>query len=260
MAGKFSGKVALVTGGASGIGRAAAVLFAREGARVVVSTGSNLAGCSETCGLIGEAGGEASPFKCDVSDEADVQALVRECVDRYGRLDFAFNNAGIGPDGKRVPVVSIADMPEDLWDRTLDINLKGVFLCIKHEMRQMIEQGFGAIVNTSSVGAVKPLPGFCAYSASKAAINTLTKTAALEGAERGIRVNTIMPGPTQNTLLFDYLTTTDPAAKLQMEADVPLHRLGFATDMAEAVVWLCSDEANFITGQSIAIDGGITAR
>jgi len=260
MAGKLSGKVALVTGGASGIGRAAAVLFAREGARVLVSTGSNLVGCSETCGLIGEAGGEASYFKCDVSDEADVQALIKECVDRYGRLDFAFNNAGIGPDGKRVPVVSIADMPEDLWDRTLDINLKGVFLCIKHEMRQMMEQGFGAIVNTSSVGAVKPLPGFCAYSASKAAINTLTKTAALEGAERGIRVNTIMPGPTQNTLLFEYLTTTDPSAKLQMEADVPLHRLGFASDMAEAVVWLCSDAANFITGQSIAIDGGITAR
>lgn len=260
MAEKFSGKVALVTGGASGIGRAAALLFAREGARVLVSTGSNMAGCQETCSLIAGEGGQASHFRCDVSQEADVQALLKECVGRYGRLDFAFNNAGIGPDGRRVPVFPIAEMPEEIWDRTLDINLKGVFLCIKHEMRQMMQQGFGSIVNTSSVGAVKPLPGFCAYSASKAAINTLTKTAALEGAEHGIRVNTIMPGPTQNTLLFDYLTTTDPEVKMQMEADVPLHRLGFATDMAEAVVWLCSDAANFITGQSIAIDGGITAR
>jgi NAD(P)-dependent dehydrogenase (short-subunit alcohol dehydrogenase family) len=195
-----------------------------------------------------------------VSIEADVQRLVDECVNIYGRLDFAFNNAGIGPDGKRVPVASIVDMSADLWDRTLDINLKGVFLCLKYEMRQMIEQGFGAIVNTSSVGALKPLPGFCAYSASKAGLNSLTKTAALEGAAHNVRVNAIMPGPTQNTLLFDYLTTADPAVRGQMEDDVPLHRLGFATDMAEAVVWLCSEAASFITGQSIAIDGGITAR
>jgi NAD(P)-dependent dehydrogenase (short-subunit alcohol dehydrogenase family) len=260
MAGRFSGKVALVTGGASGIGRAGALLFAREGAQVLVSTGTNIGGCGDTCSLITEAGGEGSYIKCDVADESDVEALIQECLRRYGRLDFAFNNAGIGPDGKRVPVHDIVDMPADLWDRTLDINLKGVFLCLKHEMRQMIKQGSGAIVNTSSVGALKPLPGFCAYSASKAAINTLTKTAALEGAAHNIRVNTIMPGPTQNTLLFDYLTTSDPAVKGQMEADVPLHRLGFAVDMAEAVVWLCSDAANFITGQSIAIDGGISAR
>ena len=140
-----------------------------------------------------------------------------------------------------MPVVDIVDCPEELWDRTLDINLKGVFLCLKHEMKQMIKQGGGAIVNTSSVGAVKPLPGFCAYSASKAGLNTLTKTAALEGAAHNIRVNTIMPGPTQNTLLFEYLTTTDPEARADMEKDVPLHRLGYAEDMAEAVVWLCSD-------------------
>jgi NAD(P)-dependent dehydrogenase (short-subunit alcohol dehydrogenase family) len=260
MAGRFSGKVALVTGGASGIGRATALQFAREGAQVLVSTGSNLDGCGDTCSLITEAGGDASYVKCDVADEGDVEALVAECIRRYGRLDFAFNNAGIGPDGKRNPVADIVDMPADLWDRTLDVNLKGVFLCLKHEMRQMIKQGSGAVVNTSSVGAIKPLPGFCAYSASKAAINTLTKTAALEGAAHNIRVNTIMPGPTQNTLLFDYFTAADPAVKGQMEADVPLHRLGFATDMAEAVVWLCSDAANFMTGQSIAIDGGISAR
>jgi NAD(P)-dependent dehydrogenase (short-subunit alcohol dehydrogenase family) len=257
---RFSGKVALVTGGASGIGRAGALLFAREGAKVVVSTDANRQGCEETCDMIADAGGEASYVQCDVSKEADVKALVEECIRRHGRLDFAFNNAGIGPDGKRVPVVPIVDMPEDLWDRTLDINLKGVFLCLKYELRQMIAQGSGAIVNTSSVGALKPLPGFCAYSASKGGLNVLTKTAALEGAEHNVRVNTIMPGPTQNTLLFDYLTAADPAQKVDMEKSVPLRRLGFATDMAEAVVWLCSDAANFITGQCIGVDGGLTAR
>lgn len=258
---RFSGKVALVTGGASGIGRAGAQLFAREGATVVVSTDSNLDGCAETCELIQSEGGEASYVRCDVSKEADVQALVEECVRRYGRLDFAFNNAGIGPDGKRVPVLSIVDTTEEVWDRTLDINLKGVFLCLKYEMRQMMKQGGGgAIVNTSSVGAVKPLPGFCAYSASKGGLNVLTKTAALEGAQHEIRVNTIMPGPTQNTLLFDYLTGTDPAEKENMQKSVPLGRLGFAVDMAEAVIWLCSDAANFITGQCLAVDGGLTAR
>jgi NAD(P)-dependent dehydrogenase (short-subunit alcohol dehydrogenase family) len=259
MAEGFSGKVALVTGGASGIGRATALMFAQRGAKVVVSTDSNIVGCGETCDLIAAAGGEASFVQCDVSNEADVRALIEECLHRHGRLDFAFNNAGIGPDGKRVPVFNIVDTPEDIWDRTLDINLKGVFLCLKYEMRQMIRQEYGAIVNTSSVGALKPLPGFCAYGASKGGLNTLTKVAALEGAEHNIRVNSIMPGPTQNTLLFDYLTATNPAEKTNMEAAVPLHRLGFATDMAEAVVWLCSDAANFITGQSIAIDGGLTA-
>jgi NAD(P)-dependent dehydrogenase (short-subunit alcohol dehydrogenase family) len=260
MSKRFSGKVALVTGGASGIGRAGAQLFAQEGAQVIVSTDSNRQGCEETCDLIANEGGDASFVQCDVSNEADVQALVEECVRRYGRLDFAFNNAGIGPDGKRVPVMNIVDCTEEIWDRTLDINLKGVFLCLKYEMRQMIKQGGGAIVNTSSVGAVKPMPGFCAYSASKGGLNVLTKTAALEGADHNIRVNTIMPGPTQNTLLFDYLTGSNPSVRGDMERDVPLHRLGYSKDMAEAVVWLCSDAANFITGQSLAIDGGITAR
>jgi len=257
---QFEGKVALVTGAATGIGRAGAQLFAREGARVVVSTGSNIEGGEETVRLIRDAGGEATFVQCDVSSEAAVEALINECLRLHGRLDLAFNNAGIGPDGKRVPVANIVDCPEDLWDRTLDINLKGVFLCLKHEMKQMIKQGCGAIVNTSSVGAVKPLPGFCAYSASKAGLNSLTKTAALEGAPFNVRVNTIMPGPTQNTLLFEYLTGTQPTARDDMERVVPLSRLGYPEDMGEAVIWLCSDVASFITGQCISIDGGLTAQ
>jgi NAD(P)-dependent dehydrogenase (short-subunit alcohol dehydrogenase family) len=235
-------------------------MFAGEGAKVVVSTGTNVRGGEETVGSIREAGGEASFVRCDVSKEAEVRAMVEECVRVYGRLDYAFNNAGIGPDGKRVPVVDIVDCPEDIWDRTLDVNLKGVFLCLKYEMRQMMSQEYGAIVNTSSVGALKPQPGFCAYNASKSGLTGLTKTAALEGAPHNIRVNTILPGPTQETLLFEYLTGTRPQVKDEMENDVPLSRLAYPVDMAEAVMWLCSDVASFITGQCLPIDGGITAR
>jgi NAD(P)-dependent dehydrogenase (short-subunit alcohol dehydrogenase family) len=256
---QFSGKVAVVTGAATGIGRAGAQLFAREGAKVVVTTRSNVADGEQTVKLIKDAGGEATFVQCDVSKEADVQAMVDECVRLYGRLDFAFNNAGIGPDGKRVPVVNIVDCPEEIWDSTIDINLKGVFLCLKYEMKQMIKQGGGAIVNTSSLGATKPPPGFCAYTASKAGVNVLTRTAALEGAKHKIRVNTIMPGPTQNTLLFEYLTGAEPNMKEGMQSMVPLHRLGYPEDMGEAVVWLCSDAAGFITGQCLPIDGGMTA-
>ncbi len=256
---QFSGKVALVTGAATGIGRSGALLFAREGAKVVVTTRSNVTEGEETVRLIKEAGGEATFVKCDVSKEADVRAMVQTCVDLYGRLDYAFNNAGIGPDGVRVPVVDIVDTSEELWDSTIDINLKGAFFCLKYEMRQMIAQGSGAIVNTSSVGAVKPVPGFCAYTASKAGLNGLTKTAALEGAAHNVRVNTIMPGPTQNTLLFQYLTGSDPAQKEDMQRVVPMHRLAYPEDMAETVVWLCSDVASFITGQCLPVDGGMTA-
>jgi len=259
MAQRFAGRVALVTGAATGIGRAGAELFARDGAKVVVTTGSNVQGAEETVKLIKDAGGEASFVQCDVSKEAEVKAAVEACVSLYGRLDYAFNNAGIGPDGVRVPVLDIVDTPEDIWDRTIDINLKGVFLCLKYEMRQMIEQKFGAIVNTSSVGAVKPPPGFVAYTASKAGLNGITKTAALEGAAHNVRVNTIMPGPTQNTMLHEYLTGTEPGKRQEMESVVPLHRIADPEDMAEAVVWLCSDVASFITGQCLAIDGGMSA-
>ncbi len=259
MAKKFQGKVALVTGGATGIGKVTAQIFAREGAKVIVSTDKNIKGGEDTVRLINRAGGEATFIKCDVSRAGEVEAMINTCVQTYGRLDYAFNNAGIGPDGKRVPVVNIVDCPEEIWDRTIDTNLKGVFLCMKYEIKQMLKQKYGVIVNTSSVGALKPVPGFSAYSASKAGLIGLTKTAALEYATSGIRVNTILPGPTDRTLLMEYLTSTMPEERQQMMNMIPMKRIAEPEDMAEAVIWLCSDAASFITGHVMPIDGGMTS-
>jgi NAD(P)-dependent dehydrogenase (short-subunit alcohol dehydrogenase family) len=255
---KFDGRVALVTGASSGIGRGGAILFAREGAKVIVAADSNIKGGEETVKMIKDAGGEAAFVKCDVSKSADVEAMVKKAVSLYGRLDYAFNNAGIGPDGPRWPVTNIVDMPEDYWDKTIAINLKGVFLCLKHEMKQMFKQKYGSIVNTSSIGAIKPPPGFCAYGASKGGINTLTKSAALEGAAFNVRVNTIMPGPTDGTNLFKNLTGSTPAMKDEMNNMIPLKRVAHPEDMAEAVLYFCSDAAAMVTGQVLAIDGGMT--
>jgi NAD(P)-dependent dehydrogenase (short-subunit alcohol dehydrogenase family) len=257
---RFKGRVALVTGGASGIGKVTARIFAREGASVVVATDANIQGGEDTVRLINEAGGEAIFVKCDVSQAQEVAAIIDTCVKKYGRLDYAFNNAGIGPDGKRVPVVNIVDCPEEVWDRTIAINLKGVFLCMKYEIKQMLRQKYGVIVNTSSVGAYKPARGFCAYNASKSGLIALTRTAALENATSGIRVNTILPGPTERTLLHEYLTGTHPEEKEHMLDAVPMRRVAKPEEMAEAVMWLCSDEASFITGHAMPVDGGMTSQ
>ena len=259
MTGMFDGKVALVTGGATGIGKVTAQFFAREGAKVVVSTARNLAGGMETVNAIRDEGGDAIFVKCDVSKEDEVRAMVEKCVETYGRLDYAFNNAGVGPDGKRIPLVSIEDCPEEIWDQTLDTNLKGVFLCLKYEMKQMRSQGSGgAIVNTSSGASVAPGPDFCAYNSSKAGQDNLTRSAALEGGPHNIRVNAVLPGPIQNTLLWTYLTSTTPGESDKLLSHLPLKRVGFPEDVAEAVIWLCSDKASFITGQCLGIDGGLT--
>ena len=255
---RLTGKVALVTGGASGIGRVAAQIFAREGARVVVATDSNIAGGEETVASIRSADGEAIFVKCDVSKASDVESMINTCVSTYGRLDYAFNNAGIGPDGKRVPVVSLAECREEIWDRTIAINLTGIFLCMKYEIQQMLKQNYGVIVNTSSVGALKPALGFCAYNASKSGLIALTKTAALEYAASGIRANVILPGPTERTLLMEYLTGSQPGMQEHMKEMIPMHRLATPEDMAEAVIWLCTDEASFITGHAMPIDGGMS--
>jgi NAD(P)-dependent dehydrogenase (short-subunit alcohol dehydrogenase family) len=259
MAQNFQNRVALVTGAASGIGRAAAQVFAREGAKVIVATDSNIEGGNETVRLIKSAGGEAAFVKCDVSKAADVEAMVDKAVELYGCLHYAFNNAGIGPDGGRYPIVSIAECPEEIWDRTLDINLKGVFLCMKYEFRQMIKQKYGAIVNNSSVGGVKALAGFGAYDASKSGLIGLTKAAALEGAPYGIRVNVFCPGPTDGTRLMENLSKYHPEDKTNIEKGIPLGRLAQPEEMAQAVIWLCSDSSSFVTGSNLMVDGGITA-
>jgi NAD(P)-dependent dehydrogenase (short-subunit alcohol dehydrogenase family) len=255
---RFSGRVAMVTGGASGIGKVTAQIFAREGAKVVVATDSNIKGGEETVDLIKSNGGEAFFVKCDVSKAPDVEAMIDACITTFGRLDYAFNNAGIGPDGKRVPLAATAECPEDLWDRTIDINLKGVFLCMKYEIQQMLKQKYGVIVNTSSLGALKPAPGFCAYNASKSGLIALTKTVALEYAASGIRANAILPALTERTLLMEYLTGSEPGIKERIMDMIPMQRLATPEDMAEAVIWLCSDEASFITGHAMPIDGGMS--
>ena len=256
----MQGKVALVTGAASGIGRVTAQVFAREGARVIVTTDANVKGAEETVRLIKEAGGEAAFVKCDVTKAAEVEALINRGVELYGSLDYAYNNAGIGPDGKRIPVVPIVDCPEEIWDRTIDINLKGVFLCMKYEIRQMLKHKYGAIVNCSSVGAFKAVPGFAAYDASKTGLFGLTKAAALECATSGIRVNVICPGPTTRTSLMDNLTSAHPEEREKILGIIPMMRMAQPEEMAEAVIWLCSDAASFVTGHIMPVDGGMTSQ
>jgi NAD(P)-dependent dehydrogenase (short-subunit alcohol dehydrogenase family) len=255
----MQGRVALVTGAASGIGRVTAQVFAREGAKVVVSTDANLKGAEGTVQLIKEAGGDAVFVQCDVTKAPEVEALINRAVELYGSLDYAYNNAGIGPDGKRIPEVPIVDTPEELWDRTIDVNLKGVFLCMKYEIRQMLKQKYGAIVNCSSIGAFKAVPGFAAYDASKTGLFGLTKAAALECATSGIRVNVICPGPTWRTRLYENLTSAQPEMKEHLREIIPMKRMAEPEEMAEAVIWLCSDAASFVTGHIMPVDGGMTS-
>jgi NAD(P)-dependent dehydrogenase (short-subunit alcohol dehydrogenase family) len=253
MAGRVDGKVALVTGGSSGIGRATAQIFAREGAKVVVAD-VDVAGGEETVRLIKAASGEAIFVKTDVSHSAEVEAMVKKAVETYGRLDCAFNNAGI--EGVIQPTVEYG---EAHWDRVLAINLKGVWLCMKHEIRQMLKQGSGVIVNTASVAGLVGLPGFSAYVAAKHGVNGLTKTAALEYARSGIRVNAVCPGAIR-TPMFERGIRDNPGIEEQVVAAEPVGRMAAPTEVGEAVVWLCSDAASFVTGLPMAVDGGWVAQ
>ena len=255
MAGRLAGRVALVTGGASGIGRATALTFAREGAKLVIAD-MNGDGRSQTVHIITENGGEATFVQVDVANATEVEAMISATVKTYGRLDCAHNNAGIGSR----PRAPLHECSEETWDRVLSINLKGVWLCMKYEILQMLKQGSGAIVNTASImGLVGSWSGTVAYNASKHGVVGLTKTAALEYATAGIRVNAVCPGYI-HTPLIEAALTSNPALEAQIVARHPVGRMGKPEEIAEAVVWLCSDAASFVTGHTMTVDGGYVAQ
>ena len=250
MAGLVEGKVALVTGGGSGIGRQACLVFSREGAQVVVCDVA-LEGGEETVGQIKQAGGQAMFIQADVAQAAEVEAVVAKTVETCGRLDCAYNNAGIAGRTARV-----ADDSERNWDRVLSINLKGVWLCLKYEIAHMLKQGGGAIVNTASDAGLIGLRRAGAYVASKHGVVGLTKTAALEYATSNIRVNAVCPGPIDTPMLRGASARVIDA----MAAAQPNGRLGQPREIAEAAVWLCSEAASFVTGHPMPVDGGYLAQ
>ena len=249
MAEKQDSRVALITGGGSGIGRAAALACAEQGDRVVIAD-TDREGGEETRLQIESQGGEALFIRADVSQAADVEALVSQAVKQYGRLDCAFNNAGT--EGESVP---LAESSEEVWDRVLSVNLKGVWLCMKYELRQMLKQGSGAIVNNASVLGLVGTPSNPAYTASKHGVVGLTKSAALAYAQSGIRVNAVCPGFVQSPLT-DRKFASSPERKNAVIARHPIGRLGTTKEIAAAVVWLFSDASSFVTGHALTVDGG----
>jgi NAD(P)-dependent dehydrogenase (short-subunit alcohol dehydrogenase family) len=249
---ELQGKVGIVTGGTSGIGRDAAVLFARAGAKVVVA-GRREAEGKETIDLIRAVGGDALFVKMDVSRAAEVKALVQKTVEKFGRLDVAFNNAGI--EGNWIP---ITEQSEEDWDSVIDINLKGTWLCLKYEIQQMLKQGSGgAIVNMASVAGLIGSAGAATYCASKHGVMGLTKAAALETARSGIRINVVCPAVIE-TPMGERVFGAPEMKKFALGLH-PIGRFGKPREIAEAVVWMCSDRASFMTGQSLVLDGGFLA-
>ncbi len=248
--GLVEGKIALVTGAGSGIGRASALKFAKEGAKVVIAD-INTEGGEETLKMVKDAGGEGIFVKTDVSNKEDVEAMVSKAVETYGRLDCAYNNAGIGATGGL-----LADAPEENWDRTMSINLKGVWYCMRAEIRQMLEQGGGAIVNTASAGGLRASMFVADYTTSKHGVVGLTRSGAVDYATRGIRVNCVCPGIV-NTALSAPLQA-DPNMAAIFASMQPPNRFAEPEEIANAAVWLCSDEASFVNGHALAVDGGMT--
>jgi NAD(P)-dependent dehydrogenase (short-subunit alcohol dehydrogenase family) len=250
---EFENKVALVTGGGSGIGRATALAFAREGAQVVIGN-RNVQRGEETVSMIRDAGGTATFKRTDVLVAAEIKALVDHAVTTHGRLDMAFNNAGI--EGEMYP--TLVDQTEANFDAVFGVNVKGVWLSMKYEIPRMLDQGGGAIVNCSSVAGVIGFPGFALYVASKHAVIGLTKTAALEYSAKGIRINAVNPAVI-DTEMVDRFTDGMKMKKDDLISFHPIGRLGRVEEVVEAVLWLCSGKASFVTGHSMIVDGGFTA-
>ncbi len=253
MAGMLSGKVALITGGASGIGAAAAGIFLREGARVLISDIDTEAGAARANALADD-GGDVDFLAVDISDEDQVRGLIDHCLDRFGALDCAFNNAGIAPEAAPLHLTST-----DTWRRTIDVNLTGAFLCMKYEIDHMRTHGGGAIVNTASGAGIVATPGMSPYCATKHAILGITKTAAVENAGSGVRINAVCPGSTDTPMLQASMASS-PVIKKMILSGVPMGRLGLPEEIAEAAAWLCSDRASYVSGESMMVDGAAVCR
>jgi len=255
VSGLLAGKAALVTGGASGIGRATAIAFAREGARVAVADLTR-EGAAETVAAINAAGGRAVALAADVSDDAAVAAMVRDAVAAFGRLDCAFNNAGIAPRTVGAGGQKVADITPEAWDRMIAVNLTGVWLCLRHEIAQMRAQGTGgAIVNTASIGGLVALPNSSAYTVAKHGVVGLTRLAAKDHAEDSIRVNAVCPGYIATRMTAETLAERGEGIRRR----TPLGREGQPEEIAELVAFLCSDRASYVTGAAYTADGGYTA-
>jgi len=250
--GPMDGKAGLVTGAGSGIGRATAIRFAAEGSRVAVADVDEVGG-AETVRLIEELGGEASFVKCDVSDEGQVKDMVRVIMEKWGRLDWAHNNAGLG-----APEADIVDQEKSMWEHVLGVDLIGVMLCMKYEVPAMLESGGGAIVNTASVYGQRGAARLTPYSSSKWAVNGLSKSVALEYAARGIRVNSLCPGMTATAAVKGWEAHAPESFRAVADA-IPMKRPATTEEQAAAVLWLCSDEASYVTGINLSVDGGMTA-
>lgn len=249
----FEGKIAFITGASTGIGRATALAFSKAGAKVFLAD-VNAEGANQTLSLIQEAGGKGHFQKCDVSKNEEVKNTVEKCLSVFGGLDFAFNNAGI--EGKSA---FTADCTEENWDQVLNINLKGVWLCMKYQIPQMLKQGHGSIVNCSSIAGLVGFQGSPAYVASKHGILGLTKTAALEYAKSNIRINAICPGVI-STPMIDRFVHGDAQLQKQFEGAEPVGRMGKPEEIAAAALWLSSDQSSFITGHPLVVDGGWVAQ